>query len=134
MKKILLLLTLSLLLFFKTPSTTFAATPSFASSLYLARAVPIYFSWQHSVKLHFIILKNVKSVSYTLTYISDGVPQGATGTFNPMGKNQVIKNILLGTCSSNSCVYNNNPTNIKLDVTFTYKNNHIETKSYTVTP
>lgn len=131
MKKVLLTLILAIFIALNAPSSSNAATPNFPK-LYLAQAVPVNFSWQNNINTHFIILKNVKKVSYMLTYNTNGVPEGVMGNFDPNGKIQVTKNIFLGTCSANSCIKHKNIKDINLEVEFTYKDNHTVTKNYKV--
>lgn len=132
MKKVLLTLLIAILFAITTPSLTHAAHLSFKPKLYLAQAVAINFSWKNTINTRFLLLKNVKNVSYMLTYNTNGVPEGVMGNFDPNGRNQVSKNIFLGTCSANSCVKHKNIKDIKMEVVFTYKDNRTETKTYNI--
>jgi signal peptidase len=58
------------------------------------------------------------SLSYTLTYDTDTVPQGAVGNDVVSGQNYTSSPIIFGTCSTGgTCVYNTGVHNIVLTVT-----------------
>ena len=56
---------------------------------------------------------NAVSVTYTLTYTSDGVQQGAMGTATPGTAGQQ-REVLFGTCSGGVCRYHPNIQNARL--------------------
>lgn len=60
--------------------------------------------------------KTTTSMEYELTYDTDGVERGVMGTINvdQAGSDQITREILLGTCSKNVCVYDKNVKSIKL--------------------
>jgi hypothetical protein len=62
----------------------------------------------------------MKSVSYELTYESQGVMQGATGTsVDVSGKDTFERDIYLGTCSKNVCTPHLGVTKVSLVLVFT---------------
>lgn len=56
---------------------------------------------------------NIVSVTYTLTYTANGVPQGAGGTATPATAGEQ-REVLFGTCSGGVCRYHTNITNARL--------------------
>jgi len=77
---------------------------------------------RRSMSASFLNIKNVKKISYQLTYDSNKGPQGAGGTINvPKNKNSLSRTLLFGTCSKNVCTYHKNLKNIKLSADFTLK-------------
>lgn len=78
-------------------------------------------------------LKNVKKVSYTLSYEGNGIGQGVMGSFL-VGKKQkgLSRNILLGTCSGKVCTYHKSVKNVKLEVKAIYKSGKSSAKTYTI--
>lgn len=67
----------------------------------------------------------ITAISYNLTYTADAGARAVQGTFNVAGSTvttdtsgyQVIQKVLtLGTCSNGACVYDTNPTNLRLSV------------------
>lgn len=56
---------------------------------------------------------NIVSVTYTLTYNSNGIPQGAGGTATPATAGEQ-RELLFGTCSGGVCRFHSNITNARL--------------------
>lgn len=56
---------------------------------------------------------NIVSVTYTLTYNANGIPQGAMGTVTPETAGEQ-REVLFGTCSHGVCRYHTNITNARL--------------------
>lgn len=76
-----------------------------------------------AVNVTFRNLKIAKSVSYTLSYLTDkGITQGAGGDVSPTSPDPTLRELLFGTCSSGVCRYDTGITNAKLVVTTTLKN------------
>src|SRR5260221_9519801 len=63
-------------------------------------------------------INSFTSVSYTLSYLSRGIPQGVVGTIYNTDPNQT-KEILFGTCSNGICRYDTGITNARFTVTTT---------------
>lgn len=132
MKKFILSLALGLCILSAFPVASHAATPSISIPKIKADAIPVYLKFQNRTRIYFAPLISVKNVSYVLSYKSNGVDQGVAGSFTP-GKNVVvIRDIPMETCSGNVCVKHKNVSNIKLVVTFEYKDNSTSTKTYNV--
>lgn len=86
----------------------------------------------NAVSAYFGNLKGVKSVSYTLMYESNGVGQGAMGSFTPGKKPAISKSIYLGTCSGKVCTPHRNIKNIRLEATVKYTNGKSASKTIKV--
>lgn len=56
---------------------------------------------------------NIVSITYTLTYTANGIPQGAGGTATPATAGDQ-REVLFGTCSGGVCRYHTNITNARL--------------------
>lgn len=74
-------------------------------------------------------LKNVKSISYQLTYSSTKGNQGASGTITTGKSTSLSRTITLGTCSNKVCTYHQGVKNGKLNVTFKLKTGGSITKT-----
>lgn len=61
----------------------------------------------------FSSMGNAVSVSYQLTYQSNGIPQGAGGIVNPTTLGEQ-RELLFGTCSGGVCRFHTNITNARL--------------------
>lgn len=83
--------------------------------------------------VNFSNLLAAKSVSYSLTYNSQGVAQGVAGSIKPV-TNATSRELLFGTCSSGVCRYHTNLTNMRFVVTIKSKSGNQFTKSYRVKP
>lgn len=60
-----------------------------------------------------------ESVEYELSYnTAGGLPKGALGKITLNGKTQEKRNILLGTCSKNTCTYDQGVKSVKLVLRF----------------
>lgn len=73
-----------------------------------------------------------ESVEYELSYITgEGLPKGALGKISLSGKDNVARNILLGTCSRNTCSYDTGVTSVKLVLRFNHPDGATQlTKEY----
>ncbi len=81
-----------------------------------------------NLNLTFSNPNSAKSISYEMTYNRSGGQEGVYGTVGTKGKGTVLKKILLGTCSTRTCTYHKNISNIKVKVTIVYKNGKVEVK------
>lgn len=84
-----------------------------------------------SVTVTFNNLKDVKSISYILSYDTRDNTEGAVGTIKTKGAKSVSRKLLFGTCSSGVCRYHKNISNVMLEVTFTTKKGSF-TKTYPI--
>lgn len=95
-------------------------------------AIPVYSDNRDLVRIHFVDLKNVKEISYVLSYESTGIPQGVIGKVEPNGKPYIRRDIELKTCSEGVCVVHENITNLMLEVRTTYKSGKTSTRIYII--
>lgn len=77
-----------------------------------------------AVIVNFSSLSNIESISYCLTYTSNGRRQGACGTALPYGQPTITRELLLGTCSKKICTYFSNVKNLSLAVRSKLKTDH----------
>jgi hypothetical protein len=75
-------------------------------------------------------LTNAKSVSYELTYSSNGTAQGAMGTISNITNSTDSRELLFGTCSGGVCRYHSGITNARLVITTKLKSGTTTRKSY----
>ncbi len=75
-------------------------------------------------------LTNAKSVSYELTYDTNGTPQGAMGTISNITSSADSRELLFGTCSGGVCRYHSGITNARLVITSKLKSGTTTRKSY----
>lgn len=62
----------------------------------------------------------IKSIDYELVYDTNGVQRGVLGSLNiASGQDNLIKEILLASCSKNVCVFDTNVSKLNLTVKFT---------------
>lgn len=83
--------------------------------------------------VNFSNLLAAKSISYSLTYNSQGIYQGVAGSIRPE-TSTTSRELLFGTCSSGVCRYHTNITNMRFVVTVKLKSGSQFTKSYRVKP
>lgn len=75
-------------------------------------------------------LNNASSVSYSLSYNANGIPQGVMGTIKPKSSKTETRELLFGTCSKNVCRYHTNISNAKLTITSKLKSGQTTRKTY----
>ncbi|TSC53828.1 MAG: Uncharacterized protein LiPW16_291 [Microgenomates group bacterium LiPW_16] len=81
--------------------------------------------------VNFGSLSRVTSVSYTLSYNTNGIPQGVVGTITPT-QDTTQRELLFGTCSAGVCRYHTNLTNMKFVVTSNLKSGKRAIKTFRV--
>ncbi len=87
---------------------------------------------RRAVIINFAGLANAKQVSYSLTYNSNGVPQGVMGTITNPTVSVDSREVLFGTCSGGVCRYHQNITNAKLVITSKLKSGYTTRKTYKI--
>ncbi len=87
---------------------------------------------RQAILISFSNLKQVSSINYLLSYQTSGQDQGAGGTIEPSGTNNLSRELVLGTCSAGVCRYHGNITNAKLEITTTFKNGKQAVKRYRI--
>lgn len=78
----------------------------------------------------FTNLSVASSVSYTLTYDSNGSTQGAGGSITPGTVEPIERELIFGTCSHGVCRYDTGIKNAKLVVITTLKSGKKISKSF----
>lgn len=117
-----------LLPFLSAPTTTTTSTTTSTAT----RGVPISVRFRGdrlAIIASFSRVNSFSSVSYSLSYLSRGIPQGVMGTIYNTDPNQT-KEILFGTCSNGICRYDSGISNAQFTVTTTLTNGLKVRKSF----
>jgi hypothetical protein len=77
------------------------------------RASVRFRSDRRGLLINFSGFNNIASVTYSLTYTANGIPQGVSGTITAETAGEQ-RELLFGTCSGGVCRYHTNITNAKL--------------------
>lgn len=85
---------------------------------------------RRAIIINFAGLNNATSVSYSLTYNSNGIPQGAMGTITQISGSSDSRELLFGTCSHGVCRYHTGLTEARLVITSKLKSGITIRKSY----
>ena len=77
---------------------------------------------------------DIESIEYELTYMTGaGLPRGVLGKIILQGEKEIMRDIVLGTCSSGKCVYDTGVSKVDLSLKFnTNSGSSIYQKSYTL--
>lgn len=76
-------------------------------------------------------MKQTDSLSYTLTYSTDSIPQGVQGSHDPLlGNTQ--KELVFGTCSGADCTYHQKITNMIFEIKFSLTDGRSLTRKYQI--
>src|SRR3989344_6490133 len=138
---IILLVIISLVIYFTNPQKIFAAkkfvrSGAKASTTTIGRSyipsIVKYRSDKLGVFLSFANFNGLQSVNYTFTYNSNGQPQGAGGTITEDNNPTAQRELLFGTCSSGICTYHYNLTNASLILTAKMTNGKTISKRYRI--
>jgi len=87
---------------------------------------------RNGVIIYFSGLTNASSVTYSLSYESNGIPQGAMGTISNIATATDNRELLFGTCSGGVCRYHQNIINAKLVITSKLKSGYTTRKTYKI--
>lgn len=87
---------------------------------------------RNGVIISFSGLSNAKSVTYTLSYNTNGIAQGAMGTISNITTSTDTRELLFGTCSGGVCRYHQNITNAKLVITSKLNSGYTTRKTYKI--
>lgn len=85
---------------------------------------------RRAIIVNFAGLNNSTSVSYSLTYNTNGIPQGAIGTMTNISGASDSRELLFGTCSHGVCRYHTGITDARLVITSKLKSGLTTRKSY----
>lgn len=77
---------------------------------------PGFMPGRGGIRVYFGNLQNAKSVSYTLSYETNGKAEGVSGSVSPSDGNSTTRELLFGTCSTGVCTPHKNIKNMKLEV------------------
>lgn len=124
MKRKILIFGLALFLFVSSPVLVWAAknrpprggemsAPATGTYTRGVKASVRFRSDRRGLLVNFSEFGNAVSVTYTLTYTANGIPQGAGGTAMPATAGEQ-RELLFGTCSGGVCRYHTNITNARL--------------------
>jgi hypothetical protein len=86
----------------------------------------------NSVILTFLNLGQMKSITYTLSYVANGIPHGAVGTLVVSGQTPDSRDLYFGTCSHGVCTPHYNLKNVALLVQTTTRDEGVHAKRYRI--
>lgn len=92
---------------------------------------PKFMSGKTGLKVAFSNVGAANTISYMLSYESNGKQEGIAGSVRPAEGN-TSRDLLFGTCSSGKCVYHKNIKNCVLTVTAQLKNGKKQVKKFNV--
>lgn len=95
-------------------------------------AVVRYRGDKKAILLSFSHFKGLKSVSYSFTYTTNGMSQGAGGTVTAANNPTSNRELLFGTCSTSVCSYHSNLKNATLTLRATFSNGKVVSKTYRI--
>lgn len=84
------------------------------------------------ILLSFSSFRSLDSITYSFTYTTNGIAQGAGGTITANNNPTAVRELLFGTCSTGVCRYHDNITNARLTLTAKFSNGKKITKIYTI--
>jgi len=93
---------------------------------------PGFMPGRGGLRVYFGNLQNAKSVSYTLSYETNGKPEGVSGTVSPSDGNSATRELLFGTCSTGVCTPHQNIKNMKLEVKIALVSGKVLVKRYRI--
>ena len=103
------------------------STKSYSGVMVSPRFMPA----RNGLRVSFSGLNNATSVSYTLTYETNGKQEGVSGSVNP-SEGSTSRDLQFGTCSSGTCVAHKNIKNMKLEVTCKLTSGKTTIKRYSI--
>ena len=86
----------------------------------------------NSIVVTFQNLTTTKRVRYELSYLANGIPQGAMGTITTTGLVSDSRDLYFGTCSHGVCTPHYNITNATLIITTELSSGGTHTKRYRI--
>lgn len=86
----------------------------------------------NSIVVTFQNLSSTKRVSYELSYLANGVPQGAMGSITTTGLVSDSRDLYFGTCSHGVCTPHYNITNATLLITAQLTSGGTNSKRYRI--
>lgn len=126
MRKIITLTALTLIIIFSVESIQAKVLPRFQKS---AKKTATYSTGpvisaklrgdHKALNLNISNANKASSISYTLSYKTNGKDEGVAGTIDTAGQSSLSRELLFGTCSSGVCRYHTGITNAVLEATST---------------
>lgn len=139
MQKITLIGFVVLFLIILSAPTVFAAkkfVPKKSTVKYTAvSGIPAVVSYRPDrlgLNLSFRNFSGLESVSYSFTYNTNGMAQGAGGKVTAANNPTAARELLFGTCSRGACRYHYNLSGARLTLTARYTNGRTSSKSYRI--
>ena len=87
---------------------------------------------RQALNVYFSGVQNASSISYTLSYQTNGKDEGAGGSIDPSGTYSLSRELLFGTCSSGVCRYHTGITNAKFEVVMNLNSGKKITKRFRI--
>lgn len=113
---------------YQTTTTAKTTTKSTGNTISVS---PKFMSGKTGLKVQFSNVGAANTISYMLSYDSNGKQEGIAGSVRPAEGN-TSRDLLFGTCSSGKCVYHKNIKNCVLTVTAQLKNGKKQVKKFNV--
>jgi hypothetical protein len=120
----------------------FLSTPHLSHAVFVSKVgsekgsklhiIALHNKTQNTLRLHFVQLKKIKSIQYSLTYTSQNIEQAISGNITLAGKRSLRRELFIGTCSTTECTPHLDPKNIRLEVVATYITGVTEKKVYQI--
>ncbi|OGG27355.1 hypothetical protein A2960_00110 [Candidatus Gottesmanbacteria bacterium RIFCSPLOWO2_01_FULL_39_12b] len=137
---ILRMIAVSLLLLLIGPVKVEAAKkfiPKSAGTKNYTRTSPIpasvrYRGDKNGILFSFLNFNGLESVSYSFTYSTNGIQQGAAGNITKANNPLLTRELLFGTCSGGVCRYHSNLANARLTLNARFTNGNTRTKVYKI--
>lgn len=118
---------------FNVKKTTAKASPASSGKASASKYITAKLrSDRRALLVTFKNLRDVKMIDYTLTYKSNGVDQGVTGTIDGPTESSLSRELVFGTESKGVYTYHTNITGMRFEVTITLKSGAKIKKAYTV--
>jgi len=116
------------------PPTTSGSAPAGYSSYGGASSSVKLRDDRRAIILTLSNMGNCRSVSYQLTYLTNGVSQGVMGKVDPALEPTATRELLFGTCSHGVCTYHTNISNMRLTIKSFLHSGQTLIKPYRIKP
>lgn len=83
---------------------------------------------KRNITINFKNIKNLKTVTYEMTYFGSGFDQGVFSTIKNIKTNTLSRTLYFGTCSHNVCTLHKNIKNIQVSLTYKSKTGQTTTQ------
>lgn len=96
------------------------------------RATVRFRSDRRAIIVNFSGLNTVNSVTYLLSYETNGKAEGSQGVIRPQGEADASRELVFGTCSTTVCTYHQNIKNARFVISAQLKNGKTVQKAYRI--